>query len=143
MMEQTLPPAATANHRLSLSAALTEANRCLMCWDAPCTRACPTSIDVPGFIKRIANRDDLGAARVILGANVLGDSCAHACPTTVLCEGACVDNTLMKAPVQIGRLQRYACDRARGEAIRRPSRHDCTPSTVKRTPLVIPRSRRA
>ncbi len=79
-----------------------------MCWDAPCTRACPTSIDVPGFIKRIANRDDIGAARVILGANVLGDSCAHACPTTVLCEGACVMNDVDGRPIAIGKLQGYA-----------------------------------
>ena len=79
-----------------------------MCWDAPCTRACPTSIDVPGFIKRIANRDDIGAARVILGANVLGDSCANACPTEVLCEGACVMNDVDGRPVAIGRLQGYA-----------------------------------
>jgi glutamate synthase (NADPH/NADH) small chain len=102
------PSDATIDRRITTPAAFTEANRCLMCWDAPCTRACPTSIDVPGFIKRIANHDDIGAARVILGANVLGDSCAHACPTSVLCEGACVMNDVDGRPIAIGRLQGYA-----------------------------------
>jgi glutamate synthase (NADPH/NADH) small chain len=90
--------------------ALAEANRCLMCWDAPCTRACPTSIDVPGFIKKIASGDDLGSARTILGANILGSSCARVCPTEVLCEGACVLHDLHGPPIQIGRLQGYSTD---------------------------------
>jgi len=81
-----------------------------MCWDAPCTRACPTAIDVPGFIKRIASGDDLGSARTILSANILGSSCARVCPTEVLCEGACVLNDLHYRPIQIGRLQGYSTD---------------------------------
>src|SRR3954469_12460287 len=92
--------------------ALIEASRCLYCFDAPCTRACPTHIDVPKFIRQVMHHDDLGAAKTILDANIFGGSCARACPTEVLCEGACVDNTLLKAPVQIGRLQRFATDAA-------------------------------
>lgn len=90
--------------------ALVEAFRCLMCWDAPCTRACPTSIDVPGFIKRIAYDDLVGSARTILEANILGASCARVCPTEVLCAGACVLNDLHERPIDIGRLQAYATD---------------------------------
>lgn len=92
------------------SEAVAEANRCLMCWDAPCTRACPTHIDVPRFIKQIATDDLLGSSRTILGANILGASCARVCPTEVLCEGACVLHDLHERPIEIGRLQGYATD---------------------------------
>ena len=90
--------------------ALAEAAHCLYCFDAPCTRACPTTIDIPRFIRQIAHRDELGAARTILDSNVFGGSCARACPTEVLCEGACVDTLLVKTPIPIGRLQRFAVD---------------------------------
>src|SRR6185436_7102442 len=90
--------------------AIIEANRCLFCFDAPCIQACPTGIDIPSFIKKIANGNPTGAARTILTANVLGASCARVCPTQVLCEGACVVLDREGDPVKIGRLQRYATD---------------------------------
>jgi dihydropyrimidine dehydrogenase (NAD+) subunit PreT len=103
---------------MQVDEALAEASRCLYCFDAPCTRACPTLIDVPRFIRQIAHRDEGGAARTILEANIFGGSCARACPTEVLCEGACVDGALLKAPIAIGRLQRFACDAATKHGVR-------------------------
>jgi glutamate synthase (NADPH/NADH) small chain len=89
--------------------ALIEANRCLSCYDAPCIAACPTGIDIPGFIKKIATGNLLGSARTILTANPLGASCARVCPTDELCEGACVYSP-EATPIRIGDLQRYAID---------------------------------
>lgn len=91
-------------------AALTEANRCLYCFDAPCTTACPTHIDVPRFIKKIATGNLAGSAHTILDANILGASCSRACPVEVLCEGACVMHRYNKQPIEIARLQRFAMD---------------------------------
>jgi dihydropyrimidine dehydrogenase (NAD+) subunit PreT len=88
--------------------ALAEAHRCLNCFDAPCTSACPTHIDVPRFIKKIATDNLAGAALSILEANVLGASCSRVCPVDVLCEGACVLQRYNKRPIAIGRLQRHA-----------------------------------
>ncbi len=92
--------------------AAVEANRCLFCYDAPCMHACPTHIDIPGFIKKIASGNPKGSARVILDANPIGGTCARVCPVEVLCEGACVEKTLINKPIEIGRLQRYATDYA-------------------------------
>ena len=95
---------------LDPQAALVEANRCLYCFDAPCSAACPTHIDVPRFIKKIAQGNLTGSALTILDANILGSSCARVCPVDVLCEGACVYHRYNKQPIQIGRLQRHAMD---------------------------------
>jgi dihydropyrimidine dehydrogenase (NAD+) subunit PreT len=89
--------------------ALVESNRCLYCYDAPCTHACPTHIDIPRFIKKIATANVVGSARTILESNLIGATCARVCPVQELCEGACVLNTEHK-PIMIGRLQRYAMD---------------------------------
>ncbi len=91
-------------------AALAETNRCLFCFDAPCMVACPTHIDVPRFIKKIASENLAGSARAILEVNVLGASCSRACPVQVLCEGACVMHRYNRQPIEIARLQRYAMD---------------------------------
>ncbi len=92
--------------------AVAEAGKCLYCYDAPCTRACPTHIDVPRFIRQILHDNVSGAAETILDANIFGGACARACPTEVLCEGACVDQARAGVPIEIGRLQRYATDYA-------------------------------
>ena len=90
--------------------AVIEADRCYYCYDAPCTTACPTGIDIPTFIQRIAQDNIRGAAKAILEENILGGMCARVCPTEVLCEQACVRNTNEDKPVEIGLLQRYATD---------------------------------
>jgi dihydropyrimidine dehydrogenase (NAD+) subunit PreT len=95
---------------LSVDAAIVAADRCHYCYDAPCVAACPTGIDIPGFIRKIGNGNLKGAARDILSANPLGGMCARVCPTEILCEGACVRNHQDGEPVQIGALQRHATD---------------------------------
>jgi dihydropyrimidine dehydrogenase (NAD+) subunit PreT len=97
---------------LSRAEAFAESARCLFCYDAPCTIACPTHIDVPAFIKKIHYENVKGAARVILDSNPMGHSCARACPVDSLCEGACVMEAQEHRPIQIARLQRYATDAA-------------------------------
>jgi glutamate synthase (NADPH/NADH) small chain len=97
---------------MTVAEAAVEANRCLFCYDAPCMHACPTHIDVPSFIKKIATENLRGSARVIFDANPIGATCARVCPVEVLCEGACVEKTLLQKPIEIGRLQRYSTDHA-------------------------------
>jgi dihydropyrimidine dehydrogenase (NAD+) subunit PreT len=91
-------------------AAVVEANRCLNCFDAPCMSACPTHIDVPRFIKKIASGNVTGSAKAILDANVLGASCSRVCPVEVLCEGSCVMHGRGEKAIEIGRLQRFAME---------------------------------
>jgi dihydropyrimidine dehydrogenase (NAD+) subunit PreT len=98
------------NPPLERAAALVEADRCYFCFDAPCTVACPTGIDIPGFIQRIRSDNIKGSAYTILRENIMGGMCARVCPTEVLCEEACVRQTLEDQPVRIGLLQRYATD---------------------------------
>jgi len=95
---------------LSRPEALIEADRCYFCFDAPCTTACPTAIDIPGFIQKIRSDNIKGSAQTILNENIMGGMCARVCPTEILCEEACVRNTHEDKPVNIGLLQRYATD---------------------------------
>ena len=89
-----------------------EANRCLFCYDAPCTKSCPTSINVPQFIKQIATANIKGAAKTIFDSNIMGAGCSRVCPVEKLCEGSCVYNLLHEEPIQIARLQRHATETA-------------------------------
>jgi len=104
-LAEQLPP-------LTAHAAAVEADRCLYCFDAPCTHACPTHIDIPRFIKKIASGNLRGSAETIFASNLLGATCARVCPVQELCEGACVLGADHK-PIAIGRLQRFAMDHAK------------------------------
>lgn len=107
----TAPLESAIDHKhktYSKAEAIREADRCLYCFDPPCVKACPTSIDIPTFIKRIANDNVEGAAKTIFSSNILGYSCAKVCPVEVLCAGSCVYNDLHEPPIEIGRLQDYA-----------------------------------
>jgi glutamate synthase (NADPH/NADH) small chain len=86
------------------------AERCLYCYDAPCIKACPTTIDIPLFIRQIASGNPIGSAKTILTQNIMGGMCARVCPTETLCEEACVRNAAEGNPVEIGLLQRFATD---------------------------------
>ena len=111
-----LSPAEIARNFVDLHPPLTghqaavEAARCLFCHDAPCTEACPTGIDIPGFIRKISTGNTKGAAVTILAENIMGATCACVCPVEELCEEVCVRNTAEDQPVRIGRLQRFATD---------------------------------
>ncbi len=92
------------------AAALVEANRCLFCYDAPCTKSCPTGINVPKFIKQITTDNVRGSAHTIFISNIMGGGCSRVCPVEKLCEGSCVFNLLEEPPIPIAKLQRYSTD---------------------------------
>ncbi|HTZ48452.1 MAG TPA: NAD(P)-dependent oxidoreductase [Verrucomicrobiae bacterium] len=137
-MTETL--AGSANHNalgellppLTRHEAAVEAARCLMCYDAPCTQACPTHIDIPKFIKKISTNNLRGSARTILDSNLLGATCARVCPVQELCEGACVLGAEHK-PIAIGRLQRYAMDYAYSQRL---TLFQTEPSTGKKVAVI-------
>lgn len=118
---------------LSRPEALIEADRCYFCYDAPCTTACPTGIDIPGFIQKIRSDNLKGSAHTILRENIMGGMCARVCPTEVLCEEACVRNEHEDKPVNIGLLQRYATDPVFEQNLALFAR---APSTGKRIAIV-------
>lgn len=96
----------------SRESALVEANRCLFCYDAPCTKSCPTEINIPKFIKQISTDNVKGSAHTIFVSNIMGAGCSRVCPVEKLCEGSCVFNMLEEPPIPIARLQRYATEQA-------------------------------
>src|SRR6476620_3018116 len=97
------------------TAAVVEANRCIFCYDAPCTKSCPTSINVPKFIKQITTDNIKGSAHTIFVSNIMAAGCSKVCPVEKLCEGACVFNLLEEEPIQIARLQQYSTMKALDE----------------------------
>jgi glutamate synthase (NADPH/NADH) small chain len=113
--------------------AVAESNRCLYCVDAPCIKACPTAINIPEFIRKIGTGNLKGAARTILTANILGQSCAQVCPVEVLCAGSCVYTGWGREPINIGRLQRYAVETTLAKT---PDLFQAKPPTGKRIALV-------
>lgn len=121
------PPFATHD------AAVVEANRCLFCYDAPCMKSCPTSIDVPMFIRQITTQNIKGSAKTIFDSNILGAGCSRVCPVEKLCEGACVYNLMDEKPIQIARLQRYSTEKAISEAWQLYER---TPSVNRRVAVI-------
>ncbi|MBU3713350.1 MAG: NAD(P)-dependent oxidoreductase [Ferruginibacter sp.] len=96
----------------TMDAAAVEANRCLFCYDAPCMKSCPTSIDVPKFIKQISTQNIKGSAHTIFSSNIMGAGCSKVCPVEKLCEGACVYNLMDEDPIPIAKLQRYSTEMA-------------------------------
>ncbi|RYZ30178.1 MAG: NAD(P)-dependent oxidoreductase [Chitinophagaceae bacterium] len=114
-------------------AALVEANRCLFCYDAPCVKQCPTSINIPKFIKQITTDNIKGSAHTIFEANIFGGGCSRVCPVEKLCEGSCVYNLMHEAPIPIAKLQRYSTDKAIKE---KWQLFDRKPSTGKKVAVI-------
>jgi len=114
-------------------AAMVDANRCLFCYDAPCTKSCPTGINVPKFIKQITTDNIKGSAYTILSSNIMGGGCSKVCPVEKLCEGACVYNLMQEEAIPIAKLQRYATEKAIEEKWKLFERK---PSTGKKVAIV-------
>ena len=119
---------------LSQHEAQVEADRCYFCYDAPCQTACPTSIDIPLFIRQISAENPTGAAKTILQENIMGGMCARVCPTETLCEEVCVREEAEGKPVKIGELQRYATDHLMATTKEHPFKR--APETGKRVAVV-------
>jgi len=117
----------------NITAAKVDANRCLFCYDAPCMKSCPTSIDVPKFIKQISTENIKGSAKTIFSSNIMGAGCSKVCPVEKLCEGACVYNLLEEEPIPIAKLQRYTTEIAMKENWQLFERK---PSTGKKVAIV-------
>ena len=115
---------------LDARSAIVEADRCYHCYGAPCQTACPTGIDVAGFIRMISQKNEVGAAGKILSENIMGGTCARACPVETLCEDACVRHTKGDQPIKIGLLQRFATDRASELGVKFFTREAATGHTV-------------
>lgn len=114
-------------------AALIEANRCLFCYDPPCMKSCPTSINVPKFIKQITTENLKGSAHTIFSSNIMGAGCSKVCPVEKLCEGACVYNLMHETPIHIAKLQRYSTEKAMANNWQLFERK---PSTGKRVAII-------
>ena len=119
---------------LTAHEALVEADRCYFCYDAPCMNACPTSIDIPLFIREIAVGNPNGSAKTILSQNIMGGMCSRVCPTETLCEEVCVRETAEGKPVRIGLLQRYATDHLMQSGERHP--FERAPASGRRVAVV-------
>jgi len=117
-------------------AALVEANRCLFCYDAPCTKSCPTSIDVPKFIKQITTDNIKGSAHTIFSSNIMGAGCSRVCPVEKLCEGACVFNLMHEEPIPIAKLQRYSTEIAMKNNWQLFKRKDSTSGVSRKVAVV-------
>jgi glutamate synthase (NADPH/NADH) small chain len=114
-------------------AALVEANRCLFCYDAPCIKQCPTSINIPKFIKQITTDNIKGSAHTIFDSNIFGGGCSRVCPVEKLCEGSCVYNLMHEDPIPIAKLQRYSTEKAIKEKWQLFQRK---PSTSKKVAII-------
>jgi dihydropyrimidine dehydrogenase (NAD+) subunit PreT len=86
-----------------------EASRCLLCHDAPCSKACPAGTDPAKFIRSVRFKNVKGAAETVRINNILGAICARVCPTERYCQQGCSRSGIDK-PIDIGRIQRYVTD---------------------------------